>query len=71
MQANGKAGAAAELMKLVYGEVGEIKQIVTEHSVRLDAIDSRLDGMDSRLGGIDAKLSEQGDLLQRILAKVS
>jgi len=38
---------------------------------RLDGMDARFDGVDTRLDGMDSKLTDHGEMLQKILAKLS
>ena len=38
---------------------------------RLDGMDRRFDGIDTRLDGMDGRLVEHGEILQKILAKLS
>ncbi len=40
----------------LYELVADIRDTLTVHSARLDAIDARLDGIDGRLDGIDGRL---------------
>ena len=64
LSADGKADAAAILMGLIYTDIRQMKDTLAEHGRRLDGIDGRLDG-------IDGTLHEHGELLRKILAKLS
>ena len=85
VRASNKANAASEIINLIYADVREIKEVQQDHGKRLDTIDNhlegietrldgmdaRFDGVDTRLDGMDSKLTDHGEMLQKILAKLS
>ena len=65
-----KLDHASDFLKQIHIDQRAMKETLDRHEVRLDSIDTRLDGIDTRMDGMDAKLTEHGDLLHQILAKL-
>jgi predicted deacylase len=64
IKAGKKVDATSEIVNLTHNDVGEIKEEVRE--VRTEQVAQR-----EVLAGIQRELSQQGDTLQKILAKLS
>ena len=71
VKAASRADAAAEIINLIYQDVRETKSDVASIKTVQEEHGRRLDGIDVRLDAQGEQLAEHGEMLQKILAKLS
>lgn len=71
VSADRKAGAAGQMLSLLHRDVTAIREQLTEHNKRFDALEGRMDALEGRMDALEGRMDALEVRMDALEARVS